>query len=150
MKNKSLFKYALLFFIPLIIDRVTKSLALDGVFNDRSLGILSFDLTKNRGISLSFFHSDNGNTFLLVSVIIVFIIMLLLVHMWHAIKNGKSVIGETLILSGAISNLIDRIVHSGVIDFIIINLFGWSMPIFNLADVFIIIGSILMFINNLD
>lgn len=50
-----------------------------------------------------------------------------------------------LILSGAISNVLDRFMHGCVIDFIDLKI--W--PVFNIADSFIVIGVILILISNL-
>jgi hypothetical protein len=52
--------------------------------------------------------------------------------------------GILLILSGGISNIIDRIYFGCVIDFI--DLKFW--PVFNLADVFIVIGAIFLILNS--
>jgi lipoprotein signal peptidase len=58
----------------------------------------------------------------------------------HFIRNWKLEIGTLLILSGALSNMIDRVLHSCVIDFI--DLHFW--PVFNLADIYITIGAALL------
>jgi signal peptidase II len=50
-----------------------------------------------------------------------------------------------LILGGAVGNLIDRLVHGEVIDFLHIRLWaGYSWPDFNLADSFIVVGVALL------
>ena len=43
-----------------------------------------------------------------------------------------------LVLGGAISNIVDRILYGGVIDFIELSCYGWSWPIFNIADMIIV------------
>lgn len=69
---------------------------------------------------------------------------------FYFFKNGNnfSVIkkykyGVVLMLSGAISNIIDRIIFGCVVDFIDIKIINY--PLFNLADSFIFIGTILIF-----
>ena len=51
-----------------------------------------------------------------------------------------------MIIGGIFGNLFDRLFFHYVIDFLDFKLFGYNYPIFNLADCFIVIGIILMFI----
>ena len=55
-------------------------------------------------------------------------------------------VSYSLILGGAIGNLVNRIFNGYVIDFIDIKIFDYNYPIFNLADTFIVIGVILLII----
>ena len=50
-------------------------------------------------------------------------------------------IGFTLVIGGAIGNLIDRAVYGHVIDYILFHTPVWSFAIFNLADAFITVGA---------
>ena len=56
------------------------------------------------------------------------------------INNKIFVISLSLIISGALGNLIDRIFRGYVVDFISFTLFNKEMAIFNIADIFITIG----------
>ena len=47
-------------------------------------------------------------------------------------------------MGGVIGNLIDRIVHHYVIDFLSFHFFSYYFPIFNIADIFIVIGFLLI------
>ena len=51
--------------------------------------------------------------------------------------------GFALIIGGAIGNLIDRVWHGYVIDYVLFHLpaWNWSFAIFNLADAFITVGA---------
>jgi signal peptidase II len=64
------------------------------------------------------------------------IIFLSLAYLFLQSKKYSEKIVYTFIFSGAISNIIDRVVHGCVIDFIDIKI--W--PVFNLADIYITIG----------
>lgn len=55
----------------------------------------------------------------------------------------------SLILGGAIGNLVDRLIHGHVIDFIDIHLGGWHWPAFNIADAAITVGAILFVLDEL-
>ena len=55
-------------------------------------------------------------------------------------------ISMCLIVSGGAGNLFDRIIYGAVVDFIETFPFGYSFPIFNVADIFIVCGSIYLII----
>jgi len=78
--------------------------------------------------------------------LIIGLIILILIHfLIKAIKNKEKIItaGLSLILTGAISNLIDRLLFGYVIDYLYLKYF----TIFNLADVYISVGAILIIIS---
>ena len=55
-------------------------------------------------------------------------------------------LGFTLILGGAIGNLIDRAVYGHVVDYVLFHTPVWSFAVFNLADVFITAGAALVIV----
>ncbi len=55
----------------------------------------------------------------------------------------------TLILGGALGNVIDRAIHGYVVDFIQVHARGWYFPAFNVADSAITIGAILLIVDEL-
>ena len=64
-------------------------------------------------------------------------------------KNKLSKLEELscgLILSGIVGNILDRVIRGYVIDFFDFNIFGYDYPVFNIADICIVIGVILMII----
>ena len=60
------------------------------------------------------------------------------------IDSKLSIVSLSLIISGAIGNLIDRIFRGYVIDYISFTLFNREMAVFNAADIFITFGVILL------
>ena len=54
-----------------------------------------------------------------------------------------------LIMGGALGNVIDRLVHGRVIDFLDFHVGGWHWPAFNLADSAIVIGAMLLVLDEL-
>jgi len=55
----------------------------------------------------------------------------------------------TLILGGALGNVIDRAIHGYVVDFIQVHAGGWYFPAFNVADSGITVGAILLILDEL-
>ena len=63
-------------------------------------------------------------------------------------KNNSSNIGYALLFGGIIGNLIDRIVYRYVIDFIGFEFGSYSFPIFNIADMAIVIGALFVLLGS--
>lgn len=66
----------------------------------------------------------------------------------YFIKDKKlkkiEVITYSILIGGIIGNLIDRIVYGYVIDYLSFNIFGYHFPVFNLADICIVVSVFLM------
>ena len=63
--------------------------------------------------------------------------------------QGLLAAGLSLVLGGALGNVIDRVVHGHVIDFIRVHYDGHYFPAFNVADSAITIGAVLIVLDNL-
>jgi len=100
--------------------------------------ILSLEIHKNPGIAFGLALPES-TTIILITIILSSLV-------WYRYKKRKvenfilGNIGFGLIIGGAISNLIDRLRFGYIIDFI--NLRPWS--VFNIADVAIVVGVILL------
>ena len=148
MKNTiRILGYFLLVNIVFIIDRVTKdfALAFEGATTPLLPGI-SCVYVKNRGISWGMFYAHSSWAFILMTLLVALVIGILGVYTYQRWIQNKSIIGESLVITGAISNVIDRIVHGGVIDFILCSYREWYFPVFNIADVAIVVGVGIMLI----
>jgi len=85
-------------------------------------------------------------TFTAVNILIGCVIACLAAHTYARIVNGKLIIGEIFIFAGAISNVLDRCIHGAVVDFIALSYHDWHFAVFNVADIFIFLGVMLMLI----
>lgn len=104
--------------------------------------IINFKSSKNTGAAWSIF---SGSTTALVVITIFAIAAIIFYAVWSKNKSYFFNISISLILSGAIGNLIDRIFFGYVRDFIQFD-FWKSFPIFNLADAALTIGVICLLI----
>lgn len=99
---------------------------------------------KNTGAAWSIF-SDKPWLVLVVSEVIILGIIFYTYKNKH--DNLLDKIAFALIIGGAIGNFIDRVVYGYVIDFFDFYIFGYDYPIFNVADIFIVIGVVILMIS---
>jgi len=133
-------------FSVILIDRMTKMFFSTVLHPAESLCIIRnvfhFTLVHNTGIAFGLFR-DNGFVFLVIPVIAV---GLLIYNLYYYHKFGELdrwyIAAFSLILGGAIGNLIDRIFLGHVVDFIDFRI--W--PVFNIADSAITVGAVIIFI----
>ena len=108
---------------------------------------LSIEKIINRGISWGLLSKQGKYVFAFLTVTIVAIILGLCVYAYRRHKKNYLVIGEIFVIAGATSNVIDRFLYGGVVDFINFSIGPWAFPAtFNVADIFIVIGVGIMFV----
>ncbi len=137
--------------IPLIIlDQFSKSFVSAHMRLYESVAIvpnwLDLTYTENPGAAFSMFatlpQSVRLGFLVVLSAGAIVVLLLLLVR---TRKITFTSFGFALIMAGASGNLIDRALRGGhVIDFIRVHYYGWSYPIFNVADSCITVGVILV------
>lgn len=135
------FFYAILLFVPFIVDRLTKSLALHFIQSPIAVAPgISLELVKNHGISWGLLNAQAAWQFNVLVLFIVTVICVFMVYTYFCWPRSRPIIGPMLVVSGAISNLVDRFLYGGVIDFIKLSAYGWVWPNFNVADIAIVVG----------
>lgn len=97
-------------------------------------------LSYNTGAAWSLF----SNQVLFLSVLSIIALVLLTIFKQGIKESKRKTISFTLIYAGIMGNLLDRMIFHHVKDFLKFNLFGYEYPIFNLADIFIVVGGILL------
>lgn len=143
MKNK-VKKYSILLLLvsALVgIDIITKVLLSD-VYIKIIGDFFVFKSTINEGAGLGIL---SGQTTLLIIMSVVFIIAFVVFDIFYKNSSKLYFIAINFVLAGAIGNLIDRIFLGYVRDFIYINL-PFMPYYFNVADIFITIGAVLLLI----
>ena len=133
-----------------ILDRVTKVLIINNQMINQSIFIndyLNFDLIWNTGVGFGLF-SHNANAYYHLITLLIFLVIVFLVYLITRADFLEKVL-YSLILGGALGNLYDRLFFFAVPDFIDfhINSFHWFT--FNIADIFITLGIILIIVKDI-
>lgn len=106
-----------------------------------------FDLTLvyNRGAAFSFLAQGSGwQRWFLAAIAVFAIVFILWLMRTQAQSSKRLMLALTLILAGAIGNLIDRVAYGHVVDFLLLYWHPWYYPAFNVADAAITLGAILI------
>ena len=102
---------------------------------------LSITYVKNTGAAFSILE---GNKYLLIGISVITLAFLIRFILIDKKITKYDVVSYSLLLSGIIGNLIDRIAHNGVIDYIHFKLFSYEAPIFNFSDICIVFGVLMV------
>ncbi len=135
--------------IIFIFDRLSKYFILELSSSDDSFIIpvtsfLNFNLVWNSGIAFGLFSFNEQFYYNIITLIIIIITLIIL---FFAIKSSDvEKIGFSMILGGSLGNIFDRIYYSSVVDFIDFHINNFHWFIFNVADIFISIGVIILIV----
>lgn len=147
-RRRAFIAFSLMLFVVVIIDQVTKSLALEYLLPSDPYpltGFLNLTLVFNRGAAFGFLNQQSGWQILVFAAIALAVVAYVVHHIYQeAYRSSASVLGYGLIGGGAIGNLIDRIRFGHVVDFVDFHLGGWHFWVFNVADSALTIGVIVL------
>lgn len=129
-----------LLIILIIIDQYTKKIVLDGFrFSSNFFDII---LVYNEGSAFGFKLMSNEQ-YLIVNSFILILFSFIIFYLYNKAENRYKflyLVSLVFVSAGGVGNLIDRLIHGKVVDFISI----LNFPVFNLADVFVSIGVTLL------
>ena len=138
------------FFIILsifLLDRISKIYVIN--LNEKnydtqilSSNFLNIDLIWNKGIAFGLFSFSQRNLYNLITLIIVIIILVILVLIKKS--DGIERLSLSMVFGGALGNLYDRMMFKAVPDFIDFHIADLHWFIFNVADIFITLGVIML------
>lgn len=108
---------------------------------------LNWTLLYNTGAAFSFLNTGKA-AFNIGFIAFALIVCVFLAHWIIKLPNEQKLqqLSLLLILSGALGNVIDRLIHGHVIDFIELHIKQYSWPVFNIADSAITIGAVFFII----
>lgn len=127
----------------IILDQVSKQAILHNAHGEpgtilrNMLPILRIEYVQNTGVAFSLFQQQS-----IVSLLVPIIIVIVIFAFSRYLPRNSVLtrIVEGMIVGGALSNLIDRIRHGFVVDFIGVHIGGYYWPFFNVADSAITVG----------
>ena len=145
--------YFLVVVVLVGLDQLTKALIVRSITLQGSRSVIPgfFNLThvRNRGAIFGFFsHSDSRILYIFLTLVSVAALGLVIYYFFKTpVSERLMKISLSLILAGALGNLIDRLFRGHVIDFLDFYVKDWHWPSFNVADSCITVGaSLLIFI----
>ncbi|MDD2518963.1 MAG: signal peptidase II [Bacilli bacterium] len=141
-------KIIIISFICLIIDQLVKFVITTNIALLESISVIKsfFSITyvRNYGAAWSILE---GNKIFLIMAAFLSLFLIYFVFIRNNKLNKLEVITYGVLIGGIFGNLVDRIIHGYVIDFFDFNIFGYEFPVFNMADIFIVISVGLMILN---
>ena len=152
--HKLLLLYVLIVILIIIFDQWAKSLIIKNVMLYEVLPVNSFiNIThqENACAAFSLLSNAGGWQRWFLSVLAICISVYIVFWLFR-LRNQDQIIlsiGLSLVLGGAIGNVIDRIQLGYVIDYIQVFIMGWPFPSFNIADASITVGAVILIIDAL-
>ena len=145
--TKNFYINLFIIFSIFLIDRISKIYVINFDIKNSSTELytskfLNINLIWNEGIAFGLFSFSQNNLYNLLTVIISIIILVILKMIIDS--QGIKKYGLIMILGGAFGNLFDRLFYKAVPDFIDFHIEEYHWFIFNVADIFITIGVIIM------
>lgn len=133
--------------VLIAIDQLTKLAALNSLKPVENVDVIKgfFSLTyvENRGAAFGMLEGGKW-IFLAITAAVVVLAAVYYIKMQKTKENLWLRVAMAMIVSGAVGNAIDRLFRGFVVDFLNFWIFGWDFPVFNFADILVVLGTILL------
>ena len=151
VEEKGMLKWLWLSGFLLVLDQVSK-ISISNTFNMHEklevLPVFELTLVHNYGAAFSFLADQGGWQRWFLSAISIVISGVLVVWMRRLPKSDKwMAICLACVLGGALGNFVDRMLHGYVVDFLSFHWGSSYYPSFNVADMAISMGAVMMFVD---
>ena len=146
MTRRNIFDF-LIILIIFSLDRVSKIIIIDlnktnELINYSLTPFLNLDLVWNQGIAFGLFSFNENMYYNILTSIIIIVTLVIFVLMLKSNKYQKY--GFLMVFGGSLGNIFDRLYYSSVPDFIDIHYNNFHWFTFNIADIFITLGIIIL------
>ena len=141
---KRLTIYSMIF---LIIDLIVKIIVVNFMKVYDTIKVIpnffSIMYVRNTGAAFSILE-DSRLFFIIITFIALICIYLFFIK--DKILRKYQIFCYSMLIGGIIGNFVDRVIYGYVVDYLSFNIFGYNFPVFNFADICIVVGAILMVI----
>lgn len=135
--------YIIVIILGFILDRISKIYAINNFIDNPYDGsILNFTYLENRGAAFGILQNNRLFFIMLTMTVVGYLIYYFIKH--YKTNTTLLNIAITFIITGAVGNFYDRLIKTYVVDFIEFSFINF--PVFNVADIFVTVGSILIII----
>ena len=145
--NKNLKNVLVISTIILIMDQIIKIIITDKMSFNQEFplikNLLSLNLVKNEGAAFSILM---GNRFLLIGIALTVLVLLCVYISKQEYFESLDLTIFSLLIGGLLGNLVDRIVRGYVIDYISLKFGTYLFPIFNFADICIVLSALIIIV----
>ena len=143
-------KVALLSLIVLVFDQILKFIIRSKLVLNETINVIAnfFNITyvENDGAAWNIL---SGNKIILILIALLVLFFIFYYFVFNKKLNKIEVIAYSLFIGGLLGNLWDRIFIGRVIDYLDFKIFGYNFPVFNLADMCIVLGVLIIIINEI-
>ena len=143
-------KIVLVTFLSVLLDQVVKMIVSYNLNLGESITIINnfFNITCAHNIGAAWSILSGGRIILILLGLIALDVIYFMLIYKKDLKNKEKIL-YGLLIGGILGNLIDRIIYGYVIDYFDFKIFGYNFPIFNIADILIVITVIIIIIFSL-
>ena len=143
-------KVALLSLIVLVFDQILKFIIRSKLVLNETINVIAnfFNITyvENDGAAWNIL---SGNKIILILIALLVLFFIFYYFIFNKKLNETEAIAYSLFIGGLLGNLWDRIFIGRVIDYLDFKIFGYNFPVFNLADICIVLGVLIIIINEI-
>ena len=147
MKVRFLVRWLCLAVCVFFIDLISKNAVIERLWHGQVIYVNDyFNLVHahNTGAAFSFLAGSSGWQVLFFSAIALLAVAFCIYHLWKNLHQPLVCTALAWIIGGALGNLFDRIMYGYVIDFLDFHFQHWHWPAFNVADMAIVGGALLL------
>jgi signal peptidase II len=137
-----------------VLDQITKWAVLRTIPLYESFplidGLLNLCHVRNRGVAFGFLNRAGSQVTLYLLILVTLVAVVLVVVWFGKLRSeggGRGAFGLSLILGGAVGNLVDRVRLGEVVDFLDFHLGAYHWPAFNVADSAVTVGTLWLALN---